>query len=149
MEDWGQKVSHYWTFAKAQNYLWKMLHFPSEMFWVIANLVTSLFKSDGGRVSPPRPINPHWHRPFRTLPRHTGGKHTCRFASDWARSWWKKRAYLLLVTRRSNWCLHLTFDRLGGLSRHRVFFRNKSWTLTHIEMKLGRTLRTSILRRFM
>ena len=42
----------------------------------------------------------------------------------------------------------LTLNRLGGLSRSPlVFFRNNSWTLSDIDMKLGMTLWTSFLRR--
>ena len=42
----------------------------------------------------------------------------------------------------------LTRSRLGGRFPHPPrFFRNNSWTLADIDMKLGMTLRTSMLRR--
>ena len=42
----------------------------------------------------------------------------------------------------------LTLNRLGGLiTPFPRFFRNNSWTLADIDMKLGMTLRISVLRR--
>ena len=46
-------------------------------------------------------------------------------------------------------CNMLTLNRLrgAGVFRPPLFFRNNSWTLAVIDMKLGMPLRTSILRR--